>query len=250
MKFRELYMNGELSFDAIFDYTEEWNYSDESCTLREYLGLTAAEEDVWISESDEALEELLEQEKNRKIIFLDLDGTLLNDNKEFTSGNRKAIKEALKAGHKVVIATGRPLVSALSLAKELGLTGKGCYIISFNGGEIYDTEKQESLYRKTIPHDYVRHIFDIAKDAGLHCQTYDEKGILTETDTAALRAYMASTRVDSRVVPDVIAALDGKEPVKMIVMNDGDHEELKHIVTPPLYGVRESWTVSFPVPPT
>ncbi|MCC8101108.1 MAG: hypothetical protein LIP11_02225 [Clostridiales bacterium] len=63
MKFRERFMKGETEFDEIFDLTDEWNFSDEECTLREYLGLTAEEEDVWISESDEALEKLLNRER-------------------------------------------------------------------------------------------------------------------------------------------------------------------------------------------
>ena len=63
MKFRERYMNFETDFEEIFELTDEWNFSDETCTLREYLGLTSEEEDVWISESDEALEELLEKER-------------------------------------------------------------------------------------------------------------------------------------------------------------------------------------------
>ncbi len=63
MKFRERYMKGEAEFEEIYDLTDKWNFSDETCTLREYLGLTAEEEDVWISKSDEALEELLEKER-------------------------------------------------------------------------------------------------------------------------------------------------------------------------------------------
>ena len=65
MKFRERYMRHEAEFEEIFVLKDEWNFSDETCTLREYLGLTAQEEDVWISESDEALEELLEKERIR-----------------------------------------------------------------------------------------------------------------------------------------------------------------------------------------
>ena len=49
-------MAGKTDFDEIYTLTEKWNFSDETCTLREYLGLTADEEDIWISESDEALE--------------------------------------------------------------------------------------------------------------------------------------------------------------------------------------------------
>lgn len=64
MKFRERYMNYETDFEEIFSLTDKWNFSDETCTLREFLGLTAEEEDVWISESDEALEQLLEKERN------------------------------------------------------------------------------------------------------------------------------------------------------------------------------------------
>ena len=42
---------------------KKWNNSDEPCTLREYLGLNAQEEDVWIEDSDEALQELLDSQK-------------------------------------------------------------------------------------------------------------------------------------------------------------------------------------------
>ena len=41
------------------------------------------------------------------ILFTDLDGTLLTDSKELTKENQDAIREAIKAGHKVVISTGR-----------------------------------------------------------------------------------------------------------------------------------------------
>lgn len=63
MKFRERFMNNEAEFEEIFDLTDEWNFGDDPCTLREYLGLTAEEEDIWISESDEALEEFMYRER-------------------------------------------------------------------------------------------------------------------------------------------------------------------------------------------
>ena len=63
MTFREQFMAGMIPFDEIFDYTEDWNFSDDTRTLREYLGLTEEEEDIWISQSDEALEEFMNREK-------------------------------------------------------------------------------------------------------------------------------------------------------------------------------------------
>lgn len=63
MTFKERYLLGEIPFEAIDDYVEEWNNSDDLRTLREFLGLSAEEEDVWIDVSDEALQEMLDKQK-------------------------------------------------------------------------------------------------------------------------------------------------------------------------------------------
>ena len=65
MNFKERYLAGEIPFEEIDRYIEDWGNSDEPCTLREYLGLNAEEEDVWISDSDEALMELLDAQKKK-----------------------------------------------------------------------------------------------------------------------------------------------------------------------------------------
>ena len=85
--------------------------------------------------------------KNSKILFLDLDDTLLNHNKEITEGNRTAIQEAVKAGHRIVLASGRPLLAVLPIAAELKLQGEGTYVLAYNGAEIYDCFRKKVLYR-------------------------------------------------------------------------------------------------------
>lgn len=62
--FKEKYLAGEVEFEEIDDYSQEWGLHDDSMTLREYLGLNAEEEDVWISVSDEALKELLDKQRS------------------------------------------------------------------------------------------------------------------------------------------------------------------------------------------
>ena len=52
-----------------------------------------------------------------KLLFLDLDGTLLNDKKEINKADMDAIDEMISKGHKVIINTGRPLYSALLLSE-------------------------------------------------------------------------------------------------------------------------------------
>ncbi|MBQ8198402.1 MAG: hypothetical protein IJZ76_03140 [Lachnospiraceae bacterium] len=63
MNFKERYLAGEIEFEAIDDYIVEWNNSDTTETLAKFLGLNGEEEAVWIDESDDALENMLEKQK-------------------------------------------------------------------------------------------------------------------------------------------------------------------------------------------
>lgn len=61
--FKELYLAGEIEFEAIDDYSYEWGMSDDERTLAQFLGLNAEEEDAWVSESEDALRALLDAQK-------------------------------------------------------------------------------------------------------------------------------------------------------------------------------------------
>jgi hypothetical protein len=63
MTFKERYLSGEIEFEAIDDYINEWNGSSSSESLANFLGLNEEEEDLWIEESDEALKDHLDKKK-------------------------------------------------------------------------------------------------------------------------------------------------------------------------------------------
>lgn len=63
MTFKERYLSGEIEFEEIDRYVSEWNNSDETRTLAQFLGLDAEEEDIWIEDSEEALREALDAQK-------------------------------------------------------------------------------------------------------------------------------------------------------------------------------------------
>ncbi len=63
MTFKEKYLEGEVEFEDIDDYIEAWGMSDDERTLAKYLGFNADEEDIWIEQSDDALKEMLDFEK-------------------------------------------------------------------------------------------------------------------------------------------------------------------------------------------
>jgi hypothetical protein len=155
----------------------------------------------------------------QKAIFLDLDGTLLNDQKEVTEENQNAIACMLEKGHKVVITTGRPLVSAIKQAEKLGLTTQGCYLIAYNGGVIYDTGNQKILFQKTIPLELVKKVFAEANRLGIHIQTYNDTDVLVEprNDNANVRRYCQLINMEHQVIPSV-EDLE-QPPVKMLLIN-------------------------------
>lgn len=61
--FKERYLAGEIEFEEIDEYSYRWGMSDTEQTLAQYLGLNAEEEDAWVSESEDALRDLLDQQK-------------------------------------------------------------------------------------------------------------------------------------------------------------------------------------------
>ena len=63
MTFKEKYLAGEIEFEAIDDYVDEWNNSDDERPLAKFLGLNEDEEDAWIDDGDEALKEMLDAGK-------------------------------------------------------------------------------------------------------------------------------------------------------------------------------------------
>lgn len=75
------------------------------------------------------------------LIILDLDGTLLDDNKEISLDTIKYLKHLESEGHYIVIATGRPLVWVTEYYNELDLKTP---IICYNGSLIY--EREDSPY--------------------------------------------------------------------------------------------------------
>ena len=161
----------------------------------------------------------------KKLLFLDLDGTLLNDRKEITPGNRAALEQALEKGHGVVIATGRPLQGAVDQARALGLDKPGCYLIAYNGAVIFDWNTKEELFRRDLDPETVFAVFDRANEQKIHIQTYDARDVLVERlcDDDNIRRYCRETNTTFRVLPDIRTGLTVR-PVKLL-MSDFESKE-------------------------
>lgn len=161
----------------------------------------------------------------KKILFTDLDGTLLDERKAVSSGNRRAVDDLLAAGNYFVIATGRPVASALDVARALKLDRPGCYLVACNGGALYEIAGERLLKQQTLPLPYVSYLFEEARGAGLHIQTYQDGLILAERSTRELADYVEKSTLKARVAPDVPKALM-EEPYKVLLSSLDDEEAL------------------------
>lgn len=160
-----------------------------------------------------------------KVVFTDLDGTLLDDEKRVSPANARAIRDALAEGHKIVITTGRPLPSAIQLARELDLDREGCYLIASNGGLIYDNARREILFETGLKRAYARYLLDEAKRAGIHCHTYSKTNVLCEARTKELTYYEQAIRVPAVIVPNATEYLT-YDPWKVILIDRDDKSRL------------------------
>ncbi len=162
----------------------------------------------------------------KKILFIDLDGTLLTDSKEITPENLEAIRKAVELGHAIVVTTGRPLYSTVHQVEKLGLTSPGCYAITSNGALIYNSHTKETIFQTGVPQDCLREAFDEAFRFGLHPQTYSATGVLCEKDCPEMQYYAKSNIIHYEVVEDVTKVLDF-DPIKLLFVELHDRSLLE-----------------------
>ena len=105
-----------------------------------------------------------------KLIAFDLDGTLLNDNKEVSEENYRALMDVAEKGIHIVPATGRlPGVMPEALR---GLPIR--YAIFINGAEVVDLQTGEVLYKKLIPWQQAIDVFREGEQYGIAYDCYME----------------------------------------------------------------------------
>ncbi len=103
------------------------------------------------------------------LIALDLDGTLLSPDETISPGNRTAIAEALKAGIRVVLVTGRGVDTPIRVSKELGLN---LPVICCHGALTKDFGANKTLVHIPVPLKYAKPMIDFAEREELPVAIY------------------------------------------------------------------------------
>jgi Cof subfamily protein (haloacid dehalogenase superfamily) len=106
------------------------------------------------------------------LIALDLDGTLLAPDETISVRNRTAIKEALRAGIRVVLVTGRGVDTPIRVSKELGLN---LPVICCHGALTKDFGANKTLESIPVPLEYAKTMVEFAEREGLAIAIYVEE---------------------------------------------------------------------------
>ena len=141
-----------------------------------------------------------------RLIAVDLDGTLLNDQKEMTPRTRAALEAASAQGVEIVPATGRTVAG---LPADLLAIGGVHYAITANGARMMDLVTGQAVRELYIPRDKALAAYDILSKYDCLTDLFqDGQGYTTEANRAAavrfvpdnLRAYVLNTR---QTLPDL-----------------------------------------------
>ncbi|WP_458406879.1 Cof-type HAD-IIB family hydrolase [Anaerotignum sp.] len=99
--------------------------------------------------------------KNIKLVASDLDGTLLNKNKEITPRLFDALEKLDALGVYFVPSTGRPFGTVPQAIKELPFLK---YVITSNGATIYDAVEKKNIIENYLTAEAVDAVIKIAKE--------------------------------------------------------------------------------------
>ena len=92
-----------------------------------------------------------------KAVFLDLDGTLLDDKKNISQENYDAIEYVTKNNGLVIICSGRSISSTQKIWNKIKASK---YIIYSNGAGIYDIHKNENIFSSSIDKDICLNLYN------------------------------------------------------------------------------------------
>lgn len=106
-----------------------------------------------------------------KIIFIDVDGTLVNYENELPESADYAIKEARKRGHRVYICTGRSKAEVYPYLWDIGLDG----MIGGNGSYVEDNGTV--VMHQLITKEQARHIVDWLTERNLEFYLESNNGL-------------------------------------------------------------------------
>ncbi len=163
-----------------------------------------------------------------RVLALDIDGTLLNSRREISPRNRASIAAALEAGVRLALVTGRRYPAAKKIADLL--PGRPTLVLH-NGGLVI--EESVAIRVRPLARSSAIAVLTFAKSVGadpvVHFGHAGEGLLYVENASPShtlLAYYLNRSHPDVRVVPNLEAAVAGKDDDPLQVMFGGSMNEM------------------------
>ena len=116
-----------------------------------------------------------------KLLVLDVDGTLLNDEREISKRTLAALLKVQQMGVRIVLASGRPTYGLMPVAKTLELGNYGGFVLSYNGCQIIKAQNGEILFERRINPEMLPYLEKKARKNGFAIFTYHDDTLITDS---------------------------------------------------------------------
>lgn len=145
----------------------------------------------------------------KKVLILDIDGTLTNSKKEITPKTLEALLKIQKQGHTIIIASGRPTHGVKWIADILQLEEYGGYVLCFNGGRITNIKTKEIVYQQRFPKECIAPLYEYAKTHDMGLVTYEDDTVIAATRVDEHMEFEARlNRMKLKKVEDFLSYVD------------------------------------------
>lgn len=149
---------------------------------------------------------------NVKCIFIDIDNTLTNNNKEVTNYTKEVLS---KLNIYKIICTGRDNLYAIQKSKDASCSN---IVIADNGALIYDYDKGITIYEKSITNNIINKIWNYSKEYNIDC-VYNTKKAKYRSKIFQNNDYIKH----DIIINDV---KDIKEPITQIIVSNKDYNKM------------------------
>lgn len=153
-----------------------------------------------------------------KLVAVDLDGTLLNSQRQLSRRTIETIRRVQQRGVYVTFATGRMYRSALPFAQQLNIDVP---LIAYQGALVKNLLTGEILSHHTIPLELAQQVMLYLQEADYHINLYLDDDLFVAESNAVAERYARNCLVDLNVVGDLLAFMD-RPPTKILAIDSAD----------------------------
>jgi len=118
--------------------------------------------------------------KDYKMLVIDIDGTLVKEDRSISEEDREALDRVRASGMQVALCTGRPVQSCIDIINQLSLDG---YHIFFDGAVISNPTRDEDICIRAISKDIVKQMIDYAHENNLELEFFTATDYYIERET-------------------------------------------------------------------